>query len=254
VEDKSLSGKVLEGFIFTNIFKTFRFAIQPGKMAIALLAVAALVIAGRLMDLSPTVIASPGVIVEDIAAPPESGMFTARPATELHASLAGSESWSDYVATYNDIGTRIGVFAAIWEFCSARFDDIAIAVVKCDVKAMTSNLSLIGGAAWWALRYHWMYTMAYLVISLLTMSLAGGAICRSAALQFAGTNDPALSNPSDIAGAVSRVFLPRLSGPWVLSRSSLASSPFWDLWGIFPWASVRLPLECSRRWLRSLVF
>lgn len=187
MEDKNLASKVLEGFVFTNLFKTFRFAIQPGKMAIALLAVIAMVATGYLMDLRPTVVAAPGVTIDDIAAAPaaDTGMFTVRPATELHASLGGHVSWNDYRLLCADNGARIGVFSTIWEFCSARFDGIAIAMVKCDIQAVASNLLMIGGAAWWALRYHWLYTAIYLVISLVVMALAGGAVCRSAALQFA---------------------------------------------------------------------
>jgi hypothetical protein len=185
VEEKNLTDKFLEAFVFTNIFKTFRFAIQPGKMAIALLAVVALVVSGMLMDLRPTVVASPGAVTEDIAAAPETGIFVARPATELHAALGGYGKWADYVTTYDGIGTRIGVFSAMWEFCSARFDGIAIAIVKCDIASGSENLWMAAGAVWWALRYHPLYTSSYLVLALLILSLAGGAVCRSAALQFA---------------------------------------------------------------------
>jgi hypothetical protein len=184
VQDKNIASQMLDSFVCTSLFKTFRFAIQPGKMVIALLAVIVLVTTGTLMDLRPTVMTTPGATVEDVAAAPNTGIYSSRPATELHASIMGREFWQDYTS-FDGGGPRIGVFSAMWEFCSARFDDTALAIVRCDVPGVDKNISMIAGAVWWAFRYHTLYTSAYFVIVLIVMAIAGGAICRSAALQFA---------------------------------------------------------------------
>jgi hypothetical protein len=234
VQDKHLSGRLLEGFVFTSIFKTFRFAIQPGKMAIGLLAVVALVLAGYAMDLRPTIVVTPGVTIEDISAVPETGLLGSRPATELHASLTGHEAWTEYTS-FSDTGARIGVFRAMWEFTSARLDDAALALVRGDLKTVTSSVLSAGEATWWALRYHTLYTAAYLVLTLVVMSLAGGAICRSAALQFARDERSGLVESVRYS---SRRFGSFLTGPiWAVGVAALLAAliAILGLAGNLPW-------------------
>lgn len=184
--------ELFQALPFTNIFKTFRFAIQPGKLIIALMAIAVLYIAGMLMDLYPTVVVSPGAVYEDIATAPGTGVFWINPPSELHASLSGHDTWSEYVTAYSRINEPIGVFAALRCFCAARFHGFATALARADMTDAVANLRMLAAAIWWAARYHTLYFAVFSVIALVVLSLAGGAICRSAALQFARDERPGL--------------------------------------------------------------
>jgi hypothetical protein len=192
MEAKNITGGLLGVESFTNIFKTFSFAIQPSKLIIALLAVGILVLAGMLMDLSRTVVTSPGATFQDISAAPGSGLFAATSPAELHASLSGQEAWRDFVTAYNGIGNNVGVFAAVGSFATARFDGFASSLVRGNVHSAAANARMLAGALWWAAKYHTLYTIIYLTIVLAVMAVAGGAICRSTALQFAKDEKPGL--------------------------------------------------------------
>jgi len=51
----SNSSRVIEGLLFTKIFRTFRMAIQPTKLIIIFFALIIICLAGWLMDRNPTV-------------------------------------------------------------------------------------------------------------------------------------------------------------------------------------------------------
>jgi hypothetical protein len=190
MELRNIAGGLLGAESFTNIFKTFRFAIQPGKLIIALLAVSALFLAGMLMDLSRTVVTSPGATFQDISAAPGSSLFAPAAPAELHASLGGQEAWRDFVTTYSGMGGKVGVFAAVGSFSVARFDGFASSLATGDLHSAAANAGMLAGAIWWAAKYHTLYTAIYLTITLAVMAVAGGAICRSTALQFAKDEKP----------------------------------------------------------------
>ncbi len=192
MDEKNLTDRLLKGLPFTNIFRTFRFAIQPGKLIVALFAIAAIYISGTLMDLSRTVVVAPGALPGDIACAPGSGIFWNNPPSELHASLSGHGSWLEFVTAYDEIAPPIGVFTALRHFCIARFDGFVLALARADLSAASANLHMLAGAIWWAARYHTLYAFAFSAVTLVVMAIAGGAICRSAALQLAKDERPGL--------------------------------------------------------------
>ncbi len=57
---------------------------------------------------------------------------------------------------------------------------------------MAKNIAEFFQAIIWAARYHWLYCTLFFVITLAVFSIAGGAICRIAALQFAQGEKPGL--------------------------------------------------------------
>ena len=67
MDTENQASQVYESLLFLRIFKTFRIAIQPGKMFIALLALGVIGLAGFLMDFSRTVVVTHdanGVVVD----------------------------------------------------------------------------------------------------------------------------------------------------------------------------------------------
>ncbi|MHC4158952.1 MAG: hypothetical protein ACYSSO_07715, partial [Planctomycetota bacterium] len=54
------SSQIFENLLFPKIFQTFRMAIQPTKLIIALLALAVICLAGWILDFTESVAATPG--------------------------------------------------------------------------------------------------------------------------------------------------------------------------------------------------
>ena len=190
MNDKKLADEAVKGLLFTNIFRTFRFAIQPGKLLLALMAVIAMHISGMLMDLRPTVVTSPGARTEDFREAPAGGFFTSRPPCELHAALGGHEEWLEYVTAYEGIAPPAGVSAVLRQFFAARVNGFALALARADCSNAAANLRMMTQSMCWVARYHTFYTAALSAAGLVVMSLFGGAICRSAALQLAKDERP----------------------------------------------------------------
>ena len=53
--------RMFENILFVKIFRTFRIAIHPGKLMIAFSAVVIIYLAGLVMDINKTVIATPDI-------------------------------------------------------------------------------------------------------------------------------------------------------------------------------------------------
>ena len=163
-------------FLFPHIFRSFRMAIQPSKLAVAFAAVTVICVTGWLMDLSRTVI----VIDSPPAAVYGRSMGAERldRTTELDLyvmSDAGLQALRESPPADSD---RAGVFATLWQFCA--------------VHCRSGNVVRCLRAIVWAFTYHTVYSMVFFAVVLVALSFAGGAICRIAALQFARNERPGL--------------------------------------------------------------
>jgi len=163
--------------IFTNIFKTFRIAIRPGNLIIALLAVATISLAGWLMDFSDSVIA---------AAQPGGS-------NELNVYINNPAKLSTYIEQNKDTDKRTGVFITIWHFAETKFQKIVYSVFAFDLPSVVKNIAEYFKAVLWAVKYHFIYTLIFSLFELAVIAVAGGAICRMTALQFAKAEKPPLS-------------------------------------------------------------
>ncbi len=166
-----------DGLIFTNIFKTFRIAIRPGNLIIALLAVAVICLAGWLMDFSDSVIA---------AAQPGGS-------NELNVYINNPAKLSSYIEQNKDTDKKTGVFSTIWHFAETKFQKIVYSVFAFDLPSVVKNIAEYFKAALWAVKYHFIYTLIFSLFQLAVIAVAGGAICRMTALQFAQGEKPPLS-------------------------------------------------------------
>ena len=88
---------------------------------------------------------------------------------------------------------EIGVFSTLWHTAAAGFHGVVYSLLLFDlpgVKAnITESLKAVGGT----FRDHYLYCTIFFVITLAVISVAGGAICRIAALQFAKGEKPGLT-------------------------------------------------------------
>ncbi|UCC98920.1 MAG: hypothetical protein JSW66_03340 [Phycisphaerales bacterium] len=169
------SSQLLDGFLFPGIFQAFRMSIQPTKLIITVCALGVICLAGWLMDFSKTVVAGGDEV------------------TELQIYLENPGRLKYFIAENKDFPGQ-GVFSTLWDFSADRFKGAVHSVVRePDIDGVIQNIIAYFNAVGWALRYHPIYCVIFFAITLAVMSIAGGAICRIAALQFARAEKPGLT-------------------------------------------------------------
>ena len=172
-EEKSY--KIFNNLLFPKIFRTFRTAIQPTKLIIALMAVAVICLVGWIMDFSKTVAVTPGTQGE---------------ITELQIYMAHPDQVQSYIEVHKGNIEHKGVFSTLWDFSTVRFKGAINSLFAFNLPAVATNIAECFKAARWALRYHYIYSIIFFIIKLAVICIAGGAICRIAALQFAKGEKP----------------------------------------------------------------
>jgi hypothetical protein len=201
----------LGNFLFPRIFQAFSIAIRPSNLAIAFGAVTILCLAGRLMDLNRTVVVDPGfagAALRDTARPGSASTPTAgtpresRPArgvTELDLYLLPDaamtknfiESRRGFVESKD--AARTGVFTTLWRFGDREFHNALYALLSWNVPGFVRSVTNAAKALLWAFRWHTLYSLVFFAVAFVVLSLAGLALCRSAALQFARAEKPRLT-------------------------------------------------------------
>lgn len=174
------SSKVFEGLLFPKIFRTFRMAIQPTKLIIIFSALIIIGLAGWIMDLSNTVVVernAKGDIVK----------------TELDTYMNNPSQMKNYIEENRGKSRGAGVFYTLWHYTAAKFQGSVDSVFALNIPGVVKNVADYFKAAEWALRHHFIYCIIFLAIFLAVISIAGGAICRIAALQFARGEKPGLT-------------------------------------------------------------
>lgn len=174
------SSKVFESLLFPKIFRTFRMAIQPTKLIIIFSALIIIGLAGWIMDLSKTVVVERDA-KENIVK------------TELDIYMNNPSQMQDFLETNRGKSNGAGVFYTLWHFTAQKFQNSVDSVFNLNIPSVAKNVADNFKAALWALRYHFIYCIMFFVIYLAVISIAGGAICRIAALQFARGEKPGLT-------------------------------------------------------------
>jgi len=172
------SSKVFDDLLFPKIFQTFRMAIQPTKLIIAFLALAIICLAGWIMDFSETVVATEGA----------QGKIT-----ELDIYMTNPAQVDSYIEGFKGKSRGIGVFSTRWHFSATKFQGAVDSVFAQDIPGVVKNIADYFKAVGWALRHHFVYCIIFFVIKLAVISIAGGTICRIAALQSARGEKPGLT-------------------------------------------------------------
>lgn len=170
--------KVFDNLLFPKIFQTFRMAIQPSKLIIAFVALAIICLAGWIMDFSRTVIAVPETQGE---------------ITELQIYVTNPHKLKSHIEDYKESGERKGVFSTLWRFGSTKFHGALKSLFAFDLPNVATNIAESFKALRWALMYHYIYSIIFFAIALAVISIAGGSLCRIAALQFARDEKPGIT-------------------------------------------------------------
>ncbi len=210
-----------ESFLFPRIFQAFRMSIQPTKLILAFLAVAAICLAGRVMDVGQTVVVKLEV--------------DGRRTTELDEYMDPKGAVEEHIRLFSDAGERTGVFATLWSFQARQFHNILYGLLEGDIPKVRDHLYNCFHALAWAFLFHPGYTLAFFAVALAVVSLAGGAICRIAALQFAQGEKPGLTEAirfgarkfySFLAAPVTPIGIMAVTGVFVILLGLVGNIPY----------------------------
>ncbi|UCC23001.1 MAG: hypothetical protein JSW23_02720 [Planctomycetota bacterium] len=172
------SPEVLDKLLFPKIFRAFRMSIYYNSLIIGFLAVAVICLAGWVMDFSRTVVVAPG---------PGGGT------TELQVYMTNPNAVESHRENYKGVGEDRGVYSTLWHFAATRFHGALNSLFAFNLPGVAVNIAEYFKAVGWALRHHSVYCVILFVIKLAVISIAGGSLCRIAALQFARGEKPGLT-------------------------------------------------------------
>ncbi|HBG78483.1 MAG TPA: hypothetical protein DDW84_06530 [Phycisphaerales bacterium] len=182
-----------DNLLFLNVFKTFRIAVQPARLFTAFLAVIIIFAAGWLMDFTKTVVVSSQLTSRDLRMSRLTSSVTYP--TELHCFIGAPDRVESFITNYKDRpgAEKQGVFEVLSGFCMTRFNQMVVSILtlKFDFAVLAVTESVL--ALIWAIKYHAVYTVIFLAFSLLVITVAGGAICRGAAMQFSKDQIPGIT-------------------------------------------------------------
>jgi hypothetical protein len=170
--------KFFDSFLFPKIFQAFRMAIQPSKLIIAFASLAVICLSGWIMDFSRTVITAPK---------------TQGGTTELQVYITNPDKLKSHIEDYKERGEHRGVFSTLWCFGSEKFHGALKSLFAFDLPGVAKNIAEGFKALMWALRYHYIYSIIFFVVTLAVVSLGGGGLCRIAALQLARNEKPGIT-------------------------------------------------------------
>jgi hypothetical protein len=106
--------------------------------------------------------------------------------------MGGAPSLKNFIESRRTIGDRTGVFITLWHFGANAFHHALYALLSWDISGVVRSLTDSFRALVWAFRWHTLYSVVFFGVAFAVLSLAGGAICRIAALQLAQAERPGL--------------------------------------------------------------
>ena len=175
--------QIWQSLAFTKLLRTFKMAIGPSKIVTALLALLVACLAGWLMDICTySVVTNPNYKTKLAGASETSN--------ELHIYIDQPQDYKDFVRRSRARYDRQGVFTTLWDFGTERFNRSSAALVKLNFKSVLTNIHQFTQALLWAIKYHTIYCTIYFTLIIGITAIAGGAICRCAALEFAQDAKP----------------------------------------------------------------
>jgi len=89
--------------------------------------------------------------------------------------------------------SKIGVFSTLWFTAAGRFHGALYSLFAFNIPSVFANIAECFKVLGEVFKNHYIYCTIFLVITLAAMSIAGGAICRITALQFARGEKPGLT-------------------------------------------------------------
>ncbi len=202
-------GQLWSDMALPRLTYAFKLAIGPAKVLVAFMAVTLISAGGVALDMgSHSVTISPRRNISNELFGGESSAFIK--GTELEIYLQFPEHTKVFIDANQGKCRGEGVFSTLWHFWTGRFNDTTIILFKSLFKfespvtdrdqlssagvayQVWQNLKMCFRSLMWALQYHTIYSLVFLTYSFILLCAAGGAICRCAALEFAGNEKPGI--------------------------------------------------------------
>lgn len=174
--------QIWDSLAFTRLLRTFRMAVGPAKLLIAMIAIILITAFGWVMD---TVTVAAGKSVT----PTVKTAAETSPAADLEYLKDKKNAYKEL----NDISRTRGVFAALWNFNTTRFNEAVVSFTTFKPLDGFAHLWLCAVSLHWAIEIHSFYSIVFLTFVIVIMSFCGGAICRLAALEFSRGEKPGLT-------------------------------------------------------------
>jgi len=257
VSQEHTLGQMWEDMALTRLAYAFKLAVGPAKALIAFAAVALICAGGITMDVcSHSVAVSPNRKVPRGLFGGDSSAFIQD--TELASYLQYPAHTRRFIETNAGKCLGQGVFSTLWHFWTGRFNDTTVILFKSLFKfespATTNDNTASAGVAYrvwlnlklcfrslmWALQYHTVYSLVFLSYSFVILCAAGGAICRCAALEFAGNEKPGVFEAFEF---VREKFISLISAPLTPSL----------LMGVFSLILIGIGLAVNIPWAGEFV-
>ena len=223
--------------IFTRLIRSFKMAIRPTKMVIAMLAVMLVCLTGWVMDVCTMTSPKKRPIFESTV----STIATFGREARMQVYLASPVELMASIEDYHTKSDR-GVFSTLCNYSAARFNSATVSLIGGDVFDVFLNFSNVLLNIWgffvgliWAIKYHPIYSVIFFAFVVPVVCIAGGAICRCAALEFGRGEKAGLGQA--IRFAVHN-FLSLLTGPSVCIGIMIFLASFVFVMGLvgnIPW-------------------
>ncbi|MBN2512801.1 MAG: hypothetical protein JXB18_07675 [Sedimentisphaerales bacterium] len=195
----------------------FKLAVGPAKVLIAFLAVVLICAGGFAMDFcSHTVIVSPNRKVPKALFGGDSSAYIQ--GTELASYLQHPNHTNWFIESNTGKCPGQGVFVTLWHFWTDRVTESTVifyrALFKFESPVQSSPGTETGGVVFriwqnmtlcfrsiaWAFQYHTVYSVVFCMYAFIIFCVAGGAICRCAALECANNEKPGLFEALEFVG------------------------------------------------------
>ena len=240
--------QIWENLAFNKLLRAFPVAVSPTRLMLGLMALGSIALIGWLMDrgtrsvvvkLNPQPSAKEAAVyASDLEQTIlEYGQRTKSIIEKARATKPGVKPAAEI---------RLGVFTTLWRFGSTQFNEAAMALLTPNrsnlldrFSAILTHIAFCFVGLFWAFRDHTLYSIAFFLLSGLILSFFGGAICRSAALDYGRGEKPGLLevmafSAQKFGSLISAPFIVIAimlgSGLFVVALGALANIP----WGIGP--------------------
>jgi hypothetical protein len=240
----SLRG-IWEDLALPELAYAFKLAIGPTKLAILLIAVAAVCLTGYLLDrCTRSVVVHPDPTLLPFG---RIGGVNLAQVTELEAYIIAPEQLNDFRHRFQGQAPGRGVFSTLWSFTAGRFNDASRRLFNLGQSSFFSNIENVFVNLWlcfravvWAIRFHPWYSGFFFSFSFAVMCFAGGAVCRCAALEYAQNEKPGFFEAVEFAYGKYRSLLsaPLLPASLMLIPATLILAI--GLVGTIPWVGELL--------------
>lgn len=178
--------QIWDNLAFARSFHSFKMALAPARMVIALATVLLICLIGWLMDVT-------AVIGRDRTETKVTAAIDFSSSADMRPYARNPKNTLLFIEQYREEQRFAGVFSTLWNFGAARFNSATVSLVRLEITNLFLNIWMCALAIVWAIWFHPIYSIIYFILIAMVVCISGGAICRSAALEFARGEKPGLT-------------------------------------------------------------